>query len=401
MPASIARLTVAALLIHSTSVLAETIDIDLAGAIARAHRAAPDAIAGRGRIAQAEAAVIGANVTFVSNPEIEGGLGPRLIPSRPIDADARLAQDLEPWRRGPRRQLAGAERAHTMAENEVTLRDLDLEVALAFYEAVFASQLFDQAKRAEDFAQRAADVAQRRRQAGEITDLDVNLARVAVGRARSATKLADAERVVAVGKLAILVDASPSDTLALHGTLAPPPLPAAVDATTRADVRVLERERDVARAEHAQAVANGRPQLALFAGYQREDTDSIVLAGLRFTLPIWNSGQGEKAAARAHERTATEARDAMVRIARREVADAMGAYTATKQAVDAFEKDVLPLLDDSEQLLQKSIDAGQIAVSDYLVARQEILNGRRDHLERQLALAKAAIAVRYVMGGQP
>ena len=399
--ASIARLTVAALLVHSMPASAETIDIDLAGALARAHHAAPDAIAARGRIAQAEAAVIGANVTFVSNPEIEGGLGPRLTASRPIDADARLAQDLEPWRRGARRQLAGAERAHALAENEVTLRDLDLEVSLAFYEAVFSSQLFDQAKRAEDFAQRAADVAQRRRQAGEITDLDVNLARVAVGRSRSASQIADAERAEAVGKLAILIGASPIDTIVLHGTLTPPPLPGAVNAANRADVRVLERERDVARAEHAQAVANGRPQLALFVGYQREDTDSIVLGGLRFTLPIWNSGQGEKAAARAHERTATEERDATVQIAQREVADAMVAYTATKQAVEAFEKDVLPLLDDSEQLLQKSIDAGQIAVSDYLVARQEILNGRRDHLERQLALAKAAIAVRYVSGGQP
>ena len=401
MPAFIARLTVAALLVHSTSAFAETIEIDLAGAIARAHRAAPDAIAARGRIAQAEAAVIGANVTFVSNPEIEGGIGPRLIASRPIDGDAQLAQDLEPWRRGPRRRLASAERAQAIAENDVALRDLDFEVSLAFYEAVFASQLFDQAKRAEDFAQRAADVAQRRRQAGEITDLDVNLARVAVGRSRSASHIADAGRATAIGKLAILIGALPTDTIVLRGTLTPPPLPSGVDAATRADVRVLQRERDVALAEYAQAVANGRPELALFVSYQRDETDSIVLGGLRFTLPIWNSGQGEKAAARAHERTATEARDVTARIAQREVADAMVAYTATKHAVEAFEKDVLPLLDDSEQLLQKSSDAGQIAVSDYLVARQEILNGRRDHLERQLALAKAAIAVRYVTGGQP
>lgn len=401
MSGSTARLTVAALLLHSISASADTIELDLPAALARAHRVAPDAIAARGRIAQAEAAVVGASVPFVSNPEIEGDLGPRFKTGHPIDADAILTQNLEPWRRGARRQLAASERAHAQAEGDVTLRDLDLEVSLAFYDAIFANQAADQAKRAEDFAKAAADAAQRRRQAGEITDLDLNLARVALGRAHSATQITLAQRSTLVGKLAVLVGAAPSDTLVLHGTLAPPPLPASVDAANRADVRALARDRDVAAAEQAQAVANGRPEVGIIVGYRRDDPDSIVLGGLRITLPIWNHAQGAKAAARAHERTATEARDVTLHIAERQIADAMAAYTATKQAVDAFERDVLPLLDDSEQLLQKSIDAGQLAISDYLVAREEILDGRREHLERQLALVKAALAVLYVTGSQP
>lgn len=395
-----ARLIAAALFAHSCSASAEPIALDLGGALARAHRNAPDAIAARGRIAQAEAGVAGAGVIFESNPELEGGLGPRFVPGTPIEVDARLTQDLEPWRRGARRHLAGAERAHALAEADVARRDLDRDVALAFYEALFASQLADQMQRAEAFAQRAADAAQRRRQAGEITDLDVNLARVALGRARAATQLENAEQTRAIGRLAVLVGASESDTLTLTGTLEPPPLPHQPGAA-RADVRALERERDVASAEHAKAVAAGRPDLGLFVAYDREDTDSIVLGGLTLTLPVWNAARGARAAARAHEHTASELRDATVRIAARQLADAMAAYRSTKQAVDTFERDILPILDDSEQLLEKSIDQGQIAISDYLVARQELLNGRRDHLERQLALAKAAITVRYVAGGQP
>ncbi|HSN28253.1 MAG TPA: TolC family protein [Kofleriaceae bacterium] len=401
MPGSIARLTAAALLLHAISASADTIDLDLSGALARAHRIAPDAIAARGRIAQAEAGVVSASVAFVTNPEIEADLGPRFKPGRPLDADATLAQNLEPWRRGARRQLASAERAHAQAEGDVTLRDLDLEVSLAFYEAIFASEAADQAKRAEDFAKAAVDAARRRRQAGEITDLDLNLARVALGRAHSATQLSLAERATSVGKLAVLVGAAPADTLVLRGTLAPPAVPASVDAAKRPDVRALDRDREVAAAELAQAIANGRPEVGVLVAYRREDLDSIVMGGLRLTLPVWNRAQGEKAAARAHEKTAAEARDVTLHIAERQIADAMAAYAATKEATDAFERDVLPLLDDSEQLLQKSIDAGQIAISDYLVARQELLTARRDHLERQLALAKAALVVRYVTGSQP
>jgi hypothetical protein len=51
--------------------------------------------------------------------------------------------------------------------------------------------------------------------------------------------------------------------------------------------------------------------------------------------------------------------------------------------------------------LQKTVDAGQLAVGAYLIARQELLNGRREHLERQLALANAAVELRYAAGGSP
>lgn len=396
-----ARLISAALLCHAVSAFADTIDLDLTGALARARRAAPDAIAARGRIARADADVIGAGVAFVTNPELEGGLGPRLIPTHPLDAEARLGQALEPGRRGPRRQLARAERSLAESARDATVRELELEVSLAFYDALFTAEVATEAKRAEDLASRAATAAQRRRQAGEITDLDQNLARVAFARARSAAEVAEAQRESALGKLAVLVGAGASDTIALRGTLAPPDLPARLAAADRADARALAREGDVARAELAQAVANGRPELGVFVAYQREDTASIVLGGLSLTLPLWNRADGDKAAARARERTAGEAYAAAVRIADRQLADALAVYTTTQQAVASFEQDALPVLDDSEQLLQKTIDAGQLAISDYLVARQEILDGRRDYLERRLALAKAAITVRYAAGGQP
>jgi hypothetical protein len=40
-------------------------------------------------------------------------------------------------------------------------------------------------------------------------------------------------------------------------------------------------------------------------------------------------------------------------------------------------------------------------VNDYLVARQELLDGRREYLERLLALARAAATVRFIAGGAP
>jgi cobalt-zinc-cadmium efflux system outer membrane protein len=397
-----ARLTVAALALHSASASAEPIELDIRGALDRAHRAAPDAVAARGRITEAEAGVIAADVPFTANPEIEGGAGPRFTTERPIDAEVRIEQDLEPWRRGPRRELARVEVGRARGDADLRLRELDLEVSLAFYESLYADREVELAKRAADFALRGANAADLRRKAGDITDLDANLAKAALGRAHSAVEAASYDRSLAAGKLAALIGAAPDDTIVLRGDLKPvTAIAASPSASNRADVRALDLERAAAVAEHAQATAHGRPGIAIWLGYQREDTAGIVLAGLRMSLPVWNRAQGEKALASAKERRARETRDATLRMANREIADALTAYAAAERSVELFEREVVPALDDSERLLEKTLDAGQIAVSEYLFARQEILNGRREHLQRLLALAKASIAVRYVAGVAP
>lgn len=401
----VARLTMAALALSSFPAAAENLELDLRGAVERAHRFAPEAAAARGHVSEAEAGVLGAAILFTTNPEIEAGAGPRLTPGRPTDAEVRVEQNLEPWRREPRRQVAGAELRQARAEVDRTIRELDLEVSIAFYEALFADRAEELAHHAQDLAQRAVVVADRRRQAGDITDLEVNLARAASGRAVSAALAAAAERSLAIGRLAARIGIGPGDTISLRGEFEPAvvPDPAVVRGSlaARADVRVLDREREVAAAQHAQAIASARPELSLWAAYQREDTADIVLGGLRMSLPFWNRAQGEQAAATARERRAGQVRDATLQAADRQLADAFAGYTSAKQAADAFERDVVPLLEDSERLLQRRIDAGQIAISDYLVARQELLSARREHLDRRLALARAAALVRFVAGVTP
>ncbi|HEY0250786.1 MAG TPA: TolC family protein [Kofleriaceae bacterium] len=394
----IARLIVTALVCYSVSASAEA--IDLHAAIERAHRAAPGAVAARGRVAEARAGVVGAAVPFTENPVVEGGAGPRLSPGNPLDAEIRIEQDLEPWRRDPRRRHAAAEVERVAAEADAQLRELDREVALAFYDALFAERALVLAEHAVALAQRGASVADRRRRAGEITDLDANLAKAALGRARAAAEAATAIHDGALGELAVLIGAGPDEPIMLRGDLKATQPPIA-SLATRADVRALDREAEVAITEAAQARAAARPAVGVWLGYQREDTESIVLAGLRFSLPIWNRAHGERAAATAKEHRARDTRAAIVHAASRQVADASAAFAAASRAVATFEREVLPVLDDSEQLLDKTFDAGQVAVNDYLFARQELLAGRREYLERLLAAAKAAVEARYALGVAP
>lgn len=396
-----APLVCAALLLCVHPAHAGPLQLDLSTALARARERAPEAIAALARIAEARGRRAGAGV--LPNPEITIGAG-RRSGSDSLAIESEVAQSLALGRRGARTRVADAAIEQARATSDGELRALSYEVASVFYEARFAERGVELAQRDAELARRAVDAAERRRKAGDITDLGVDLAKIASGRARAALAAAQATRADALGRLGALVGAGPDDAIALAGELRPAPL--TLDTlrgavATRADVRALEAEVRVAQAEAALARATAWPELGLWFGYQRDEGDTILLGGLAFTLPIFDRAQGDRAAAAAKQTSAARAKTALVGAATRQIADAFEAYTRAREAVAIFDRDVAPVLADSEKLLERSIETGQIAINDYLVARQEILAGRREHLERELALANAALAARLVAGVAP
>jgi cobalt-zinc-cadmium efflux system outer membrane protein len=400
-----ARLACAALtLLCAATADAEPLTIDLPAALVRARSHAPDAIAALARLREAETGRIGARVRFTENPEIELGAGQRFGDPRSTPLEARARQPLELGRRAARITAADAAATHGRAVADADLRELNHEVENAFDDARYADLVVSLTAKPEDVAARVVQAAERRRAAGDVTDLEVDLAKVALGRARSAVAAARAERADAIGTLAVLIGAKPDDVITLAGDLRPAPLTLEVlrrAVPGRADVRALDARARQARAEGALARANGRADLGVWIGYERDEGDSIVVGGISVTLPLWNRSQGERALARARERSAELQRDARTSAASRQVVDAFEAYESARSADEIFERDVTPSLADAEALLERSVDAGQMAVSEYLIARQELLAGRRDQLDRQLALAKAAAMARFVAGVSP
>jgi cobalt-zinc-cadmium efflux system outer membrane protein len=378
--------------------------LDLPTALARARERAPEAIAALARIAEARAQRVGAGVLFMQNTELQLGGGPRFGDPRTFALHAQVSQQLEPTRRSARIGVADAGVDHAKALSDAELRTLSFEVENVFYEARFADLEVELAQRDQDVARRAAEAAERRRKAGDLADLDVNLAKITLGRARSTLAAAQSERASAIGRLGALVGARPDEVVTLAGDLRPAPLTLESlrsSVPIRADVRAIEAEQRVARAEGELAYANGRPELGLWLGYERDENDTILMGGLTMTLPFWNRAQGDKALARERQHRAELERAAVVGAASRQVIDAFDAYVRAREGVEIFERDVLPVLTDSEKLLERSIETGQIAVNDFLVARREILSGRGEHLQRQLQLAKAAAAARFVAGVAP
>ena len=180
-----ARLVCAALIaLCAGSAYADSLTIDLPTAQARARQYAPDAITALARIDEAHAAETGAHVLFEQNPELVGGAGVRSGPPSSTAVETRLDQELEIGQRSRRIAVADAGIREARAASEADLRALDLAVTLAFNEARHADLAVEITTLSETLTTRAVAAAERRHKSGDLTDLDLDLAHSALGRAR-------------------------------------------------------------------------------------------------------------------------------------------------------------------------------------------------------------------------
>jgi cobalt-zinc-cadmium efflux system outer membrane protein len=133
------------------------------------------------------------------------------------------------------------------------------------------------------------------------------------------------------------------------------------------------------------------PELALRAEESREDESRIFLGGIRFSVPLFNRGQGEHATAAARlQRAQWE-----LQVARQNaIADAAGAYaeyTRRRAAAEELRANALPLLADTVHLTERSYEAGEIDLAEVLTVRREALEARSRYLDRVRDAAEAAV----------
>ncbi len=231
-------------------------DLTLDRALALARERAPTVVAAQFAIGEARGRLAGAAVLLRDNPVLDGAAGPRLKGQGGESLEARLgfSQALElGGKRGARVDAAEADVARAGAGAENALRGALREVAVAFFRALHATQSLALAHRAEAMAGEIVRIAERRLAAGDVSRLDVNLARAAHARAGAVVLGAEARRDDALGEVRVLLGIGAADPLTVHGALAAPAVPSLTALQTaaadRPDLRALDAEMHTAEAE--------------------------------------------------------------------------------------------------------------------------------------------------------
>ncbi|MBV9493424.1 MAG: TolC family protein [Acidobacteria bacterium] len=351
------------------------------GALERARQSAPAVVAARMRVDEVRARATGAAVLPNPTVEIESG----------TESGIAIAQDLD-LRRRPRIDAAQAAVRQEERRAEEVARETLRDVATAFLRAMEGGERVAAASRSRELASEALKIAERRYAAGDVAQLDVNLARTAVARAEADVRAAEANSASGATELQVLLGLDERATVegSLHDELA--------FSVARADLRVLEEEIAEAEAEQRLAQAMRWPDVGVRGALRNEQGDRIVTAGVGFTLPFFQRGQAAAAEANARLARLRAERDALAKRTDVEVRGARATVDALKEAAAAYERTVIPLTDENEQLALESYEVGQIGLGDLLLVRREALDARGALIDRLIETRLAEVELRARAG---
>ena len=333
----------------------------------------PEVQAAQARV-EAERARLDAAGQPLYNPELELDLEQASARTSTLG----ISQTLD-WadKRGARAELASsamqeAEDALALARQQI-LGEL-LSLLNQYHTARQTAELTRQQSRLlEDFL----DLAQQRFAAGDISQPDVDLARLSLAEMRMRAAARATERALAESRRRALVS-EPVEQW--------PPLPDLPQAIARQDQEQLLRKHPALRqlaarlqaARHAVTLAKRQrradPTLALRGG--KEDSDTLL--GLTFSMPLnlRNTFRAEVQAAEAEVNQARQAyRNAYLR-ARAELAAAEAQFRLNRAALDAWQQGGQASLQGRVESLERLWRSGEISTTDYLVQLGQALDTR-------------------------
>ncbi len=230
-----------------------------------------------------------------------------------------------------------------------------------------------------------ADLTLRRRQAGDLTQMELNSANLAYAQAEIAHATAESARTAADQALRAVAAAPPPASW--------PALPIELQPII-VDGPVLERllaelpEVRTRRAEAARAAAavelrvrerRANPLLSLGVG--EEDDESFIAFNISMPLNIRNRYVQEVVAARAEQTMSErEAENTEVR-ARQRLFAARERYRLTREAWTSWRQSGEPSLAGQAELLERLVLAGELSTTDYLVQLNQTLDAAMNALE--------------------
>jgi cobalt-zinc-cadmium efflux system outer membrane protein len=381
---------------------AETITLDEALRLAEKNN--PDIRTGEADVQVAEGELEQAR-TIAFNPELAVEAGPVIGGGEEgLEYQVSLSQVFQLGGKR-RKRTAGAEARKSAASLRFAwARQLvALRVRRVFWGAVAAREILATAREGEAIADELHAAADERLKQGAGTQLEVNLASAARGRARAERLAAERRYREARAELAAAVGAPAESNLEPSGDLAGFSAPDArfeellASAIRRPDVAAAAKDLAAAEVDLALAKALAFPDLSVGVVYGHEVDKDVVLAGVSIALPLWNRNQGGRRAARATMRRAQVVDETSRREAERAVRTAYVAYQLAREAVAAFDRDVVEKLGENLQFARESMRAGKIGILEFSIVRGDLvdtrvayLNAIRDLVEARYALELAA-----------
>ena len=393
---------------------ASTAPLTLAQVLDRAGESSPAVLTRQAQRTAVEGARLEAGALLYNNPQLALDRSRRMLPAAPGQREwsLGLSQTFETGgQQGQRQALSEAGQSAWLAELDDARRTARTGAAQAFFRVLALQQraaLDEEALRTFDST--AAAVA-KRRQAGEDTRLDANVAAAEAGRARN--QLAQSREALADARadLAALLRLPPSQAPEVSGDLAEGAQRVFVLADVLTALEAQPRLRAAAARESGAAAkvrleqASRYPDLTVGLSSGREGAsdarERVNTVSVSLPLPLFRrneAGIGQAVAEREQARLDLEFAQ---REARAQAHSLSARVSSLQDRVQRLQQQVLPALLDNQQLSIKSQRAGQIGLLELIVVQRQALDGRRDLVDALLELQTARLALEALAGLNP
>jgi cobalt-zinc-cadmium efflux system outer membrane protein len=374
--------------------------------------------AARGDKEVARAGVLRAGLYPNPTLELEGVTGALTGSSDESSISVGLSQEfVTGGKRAKRLQVAEreAEAVHWQLVDRERL--LALEVKIVFHEYLLAQQRRENAQRSVELSQRLLTVARERFAAGDIPELEVNLARVEA--ASSEGRLIAAGRALgpARARLLTLLGLAPGDEASFATTPEEPPLAAGIDdlrrlaLANRPDLKALEAAQTRGEAEFELARAEQMPNVTagLFYSHERrsdatgtaEEKVRDNLLGIRLSLPLPffdrnQAGIHEAGARKSSVGTRLAFSRATVT---REVEAEFASLMAAEQSYRLYAQEILPQSEENMNLVQEAYSIGETGILNVIEEQKKFVAVHDGSLEVLYARKAARARLEAAVGG--
>lgn len=288
----------------------------------------------------------------------------------------------------------------TVAETELTrlggkLKDAErlvlLEVKAGFYDLLLAKSRFDLAQKSLDLNNQLLLITKERLAAGDVAELDVNLAKVEVSRSDARKIEAERDLEPARQRLLALMGDPSLGTLNVAGSPAAKPLlPNAAELRTlalqhRPDLQAVDAEKGKGEAQLSLAHAERIPNLTAGISFSREGTETSLgglserstdyLIGLKLSIPIpvFDKNQAGIQEAQARKNSAESRHQYLRQNIEREVDVAQARVTTAEKALAIYTKEIIPQLTENLKLVQEAYRLGELGIQAVIEEQKKFI----------------------------
>lgn len=141
----------------------------------------------------------------------------------------------------------------------------------------------------------------------------------------------------------------------------------------------LQADRFTVRREIAEPIPNVR--LEGGAGYNFERDETVAVAGVSITLPVWDRNQGTIRQAKADLARQCSELDRLKGRLKRDLAEQYEQYMTTSQHVSQYQQTILPELKETYRLLLEGYKSNRTNWNEVLLAQNDYFTARSEYLD--------------------